>query len=68
MFQLCDPCFKAVKLQKVEFEEQTPPLRTDTSTSTPTSPSHDSFIIFLVLVLSILTFLILSNYYPKEAR
>lgn len=60
--KLCDPCFKAVKQQKVKFEEQRPAPDTDRSTSTPTSLSHDSFIIFF---LSIFSVLILSYYFSK---
>lgn len=59
IFQLCDPCSKAVKLQKVEIEEEQAPLPdTDTSSTTPTPPTKDFFLLlweaFIMLVLAIL--------------
>lgn len=42
MLQLCDPCFKAVKLQKQEFKKKlAATLDTDTPNTNPTSPTKD---------------------------
>lgn len=59
MFQLCDPCFKAVKLQKVEVEEEQAPItETVKPTSTPTTSTNScslmmfaSFIIFMLFAM-----------------
>lgn len=44
MFQLCDPCFKAVKLQKIKFKKKQA-TSTDTPTTTPTSLAKGCFAI-----------------------
>lgn len=42
MFQICDPCFKAVKLQKIKFKKKQA-TSTDTPTTTPTSLAKGYF-------------------------
>lgn len=59
MAQLCDPCFKAVKLQKPEFKKKLATTSdTDTPNTNPTSPTKDCsqmlLVTFLFLVVAIL--------------
>lgn len=57
--KLCDPCFKAVKLQKPEFKQKSATTSdTDTANMKPASPTNDSSQIlsgaFLIVVVVIL--------------
>lgn len=59
MVQLCDPCFKAVILQKPEFKQKSATTSdTDTANMKPASPTNDSSQIlsgaFLIVVVVIL--------------
>lgn len=64
MVQLCDPCFKAVKLQKPEFKQKSATTSdTDTPNTNPTSPTKDcsqmlsGAFLFLVVAILIVVFI-----------
>lgn len=73
MFQLCDPCYKAEKLQGIEIkmnQETSPDTDTPATTPPPTSPKKNrSLMLFgalLTFVLAILIELILGKLSNSE--
>lgn len=70
IFQLCDPCFRAVKLQKVEIEEEQAP----SSTMDRSLMQWGAFIILvLVILIGLISRIIskenfLSNFFSTNSK